>query len=250
MTPQPKLVAFDLDGTLAQSKQPLSSEMGELLAQLLKKMPVAVMSGAAFAQYKEQFFPAFPEETDFKNLFIFPDNAAQCYVFKGGARHTQYDQKFTQAQSEEIMEALAEGLAETKINETVPQMWGPQIEDRGAQITFSALGQHAPVEEKEKWDPEREKRKPLYDFLVEHLPDFSVGLNATTSIDITQKGITKAYGVCQLSDLTTIPISEMLYVGDALNPGGNDAVVIETGIPTHRVSDPEETRKIVEEIVT
>jgi phosphomannomutase len=249
MTPIPKLLAFDLDGTLAESKQPLTLEMGVLLSQVLSRMPVAILSGAAFAQYKEQFFPAFPSNTHFKNLYIFPDNAAQCYVFKDDVWQVQYDHKFTEVEKARIMSTLADALAETKINDSILHLWGPQIEDRGAQITFSALGQHAPTKEKEVWDPHHEKRQPLYTLLMERLPDFSVGLNATTSIDITRHGITKAYGVCQLSELTGIPLSHMLYVGDALGLGGNDAVVIQTGIPTHQVSGPEETRDLLKEFL-
>jgi len=124
-------------------------------------------------------------------------------------------------------------------------VWGERIEDRGAEIVFSGLGQEAPPEEKRKWDPTREKRKPLYDVLVKKLPEFAIGLNAMTSIDITRKGITKAYGVRRLAELTGITVAEMLYVGDALDEGGNDAVVKETGVQTHAVFGPEETAELI-----
>ena len=247
---KPKLVVFDLDGTLAESKQRMQAEMGDLLAELLRVMPVAIMSGAAFKQYDEQFFPALPEEANLKNLYIFPDNAAQCYLFDGGAWRTRWDHHFTLEERERIMRTLNEALRETKFSELVPRTWGPQIEDRGAQITFSALGQEAPLAEKEKWDPTRQKRRPLYDLLVKTLPEFSIGLNATTSIDITRHGITKAYGIRELAGITGITVSEMLYVGDALEEGGNDYVVVETGVRTHPVFGPEETAKLIEEILS
>jgi hypothetical protein len=248
---KPKLVAFDLDGTLAESKQRLSAEMGENLARLLERLCVAIMSGASFAQFEDQFLPELPGTAHLDRLFIFPTNAAQCYTHKGGSWLPVYDRSFNVFEKSRIMQALKEALAETglkNIPERKPE-WGEQIEDRGAQITFSALGQKAPVEEKQKWDPTRAKRKPFYDALVRRLPDFSIGLNATTSIDITQKGVNKAYGVRRLVEMTDISIGEMLYIGDALEEGGNDAVVKQTGIHTIEVFGPEETAVIIEKIL-
>jgi len=245
MPHRPKLVAFDLDGTLAESKQRVSSDMGELLSQLLKKMPVAVMSGAGFPQFERQFFPAFPADADFTNLYLFPDNAAQCFVYREGSWKPQYDNAFTPAEREHVLKALDEALVETGMRDVPIRVWGERIEDRGAEIVFSGLGQEAPPEEKRKWDPTREKRKPLYDALTKKLPEFAIGLNAMTSIDITRKGITKAYGIRRLAELSGVAIAEMLYVGDALDEGGNDAVVKETGVQTHAVFGPEETAGLI-----
>ncbi len=246
---KPKLVAFDLDGTLAPSKERLSSEMGELLSRLMQKMPVAIISGAAFHQFENQVFPSLPNGTKLENLYLFPTNAAQCYSYKNNTWVRRYDEAFTKAQREHIMQALSAALSKTGLNHIEQKIYGEQIEDRGAQITFSALGQEAPVEEKQKWDPTRAKRMPLYNLLLEQLPDFSIGINAATSIDITQKGINKAYGIRQLAGIAGVSVSEMLYVGDALEAGGNDAVVLQTGVHTHEVFGPEETAKLIEQIL-
>ena len=245
MDHHPRLVAFDLDGTLAESKQRMSSDMGEMLSRLLKKMPVAIMSGAGWPQFEKQFFPALPMESNLSNLYIFPDNAAQCFVYRGGGWKPQYDNAFTPAEREHVLKALDEALFETGMHDVPIRVWGQRIEDRGAEIVFSGLGQEAPTEEKRKWDPTREKRKPLYDALIKKLPEFAIGLNAMTSIDITRKGITKAYGIKRLSELAGIAIAQMLYVGDALEEGGNDAVVKETGVQTHQVFGPEETAGLI-----
>jgi len=245
MDHHPRLVAFDLDGTLAESKQRMSSDMGEMLSRLLKKMPIAVMSGAGWPQFEKQFFPGLPMETNLHNLYIFPDNAAQCFVYRGGGWKPQYDNAFTPAEREHVLKALDEALFETGMHDVPIRVWGQRIEDRGAEIVFSGLGQEAPTEEKRKWDPTREKRKPLYDALIKKLPEFAIGLNAMTSIDITRKGITKAYGIKRLSELAGIAIAQMLYVGDALEEGGNDAVVKETGVQTHQVFGPEETAGLI-----
>ena len=245
MDHHPRLVAFDLDGTLAESKQRMSSDTGELLSQLLKKMPVAIMSGAGWPQFEKQFFPALPMESNLSNLYIFPDNAAQCFVYRGGGWKPQYDNAFTPAEREHVLKALDEALFETGMHDVPIRVWGQRIEDRGAEIVFSGLGQEAPTEEKRKWDPTREKRKPLYDALIKKLPEFAIGLNAMTSIDITRKGITKAYGIKRLSELAGIAIAQMLYVGDALEEGGNDAVVKETNLQTHQGFRPQETTGLI-----
>jgi hypothetical protein len=77
------------------------------------------------------------------------------------------------------------------------------------------------------------------------LPEFDVKTGGSTSIDVTRPGINKAYGVRKISEHLGIPIGEMLYIGDALFPGGNDAVVKETGIPTQQTSGPDETAEMI-----
>jgi phosphomannomutase len=248
---KPKLVAFDLDGTLAESKERVPPEMGELLQGLIMHMPVAIMSGASFTQFETQLLPAIPEQSHFERLYLFPTNAAQCFIHSGKGWQIKYDQSLGVFEKGRIMQALKEALEETGLAEDTerPEAWGPRIEDRSAQVTFSALGQKAPVEEKEKWDPTGEKRKPLRLALIRRLPDFEIRVNATTSIDITHKGVNKAFGIRKLVELTGISVVEMLYVGDALGDGGNDSVVIETGVRTHEVFGPQETAALIRDIL-
>jgi len=245
----PKAMAFDLDGTLAESKQRVEPGMGLLLGELLKHIPVAIMSGAGFLQFENQFFPALPLGVNLEKLFIFPDNAAQCFVHRAGVWHAQYDNAFSATEKEHILAALDEALKETGLHEVPVRVWGERIEDRGAEIVFSGLGQEAPPEEKRAWDQDGTKKRALRDALAKRLPEFSEGANGSTSVDITRKGITKAYGVQRFSELTSIPLPDMLYVGDALEEGGNDAVVIGTGIRTHEVFGPEETAALIKELL-
>lgn len=246
---KPKLVAFDLDGTLAESKQRVSAEIGELLGRLLEIVPVAILSGAKFSQFENQLLPALPD-AHLSRLFLFPTSAAQCYRYSNGKWQTQYDHSFSTAERARIMQSLSEALAEVGLTEEPAQRWGERIEDRGAQVSFSPLGQQAPVEAKREWNGKFEPlRKQLHTALVKRLPDFSVRMGGLTTIDITRKGVNKAYGIRKLIELTDVSISEMLYVGDALQEGGNDAVVIETGVKTHQVFGPAETAGLIEEIL-
>jgi phosphomannomutase len=243
---KPKLIAFDLDDTLAESKQRLPAEMGELLGQLLERMPVAIMSGASFAQFEKQVLPALPDTPNMSRLFLFPTNAAQCYRFKGGRWQSVYDQSFNTFEKGRIMQAVKEALEETGFANPTEQIWGERIEDRGAQISFSGLGQEAPLEAKKLWDPTGEKKKKIREAVARRLPDFSVVASGSTTVDITKKGIDKAYGIRQLIELAQIAVNEILYVGDALEEGGNDSVVKRTGAHTVDVFGPEETAILIQ----
>ncbi len=242
-----RVVAFDLDGTLAESKQPMTPAMAELL---LKLPVVAVLSGASWEQFTSQFLSAFPAGTDFSKFYLFPDNAAQCFIFKNGAWEEFYNFTFSTTEVAEIKTAFANAIIESGLTQP-PQLWGEQIEDRGAQISFSALGRQAPLEAKREWRAVHDaERSHLRDVLSKKLPNYSVQTGGETTIDITQKNITKAYGLQKLSEITGIPISDMMYVGDALQEGGNDYVVIETGVQTHQVRGPQDTTTFIQQLIS
>jgi HAD superfamily hydrolase (TIGR01484 family) len=248
---QPKALAFDLDGTLAESKQRPSSVMGDLISSLLSRMPVAVLSGASLPQFQTQLLPIFSIDTALVNLYLFPENAGQCFVFRDATWKPQYDTSFSPEESRAVQEALITALQATGLDTPPEQLWGERIEHRGAQISFSPLGQQAPVEAKEAWHQEHEPlRQELRKHLQALLPQFFIATGGMTTIDITHKGITKAYGIERFSELTGIHIQEMLYVGDALEEGGNDSVVIQTGIPTQAVFGPKETATLIEQILS
>ena len=131
-----------------------------------------------------------------------------------------YAEDFTATQRQKILDALRQAIDQVGGKPT--KTWGEVIEDRSSQITFSALGQRAPLEEKKKWDPDFTKRKKLIAALQPLIPEFSVHLGGATSVDITQHGIDKGYGIRKLHDVLGVEIHDMLFIGDAVFPGGND----------------------------
>ena len=131
----------------------------------------------------------------------------------------------------------------------VEKVWGEVIEDRGSQITFSALGQQAPLEEKNKWDPDFAKRKKIKAILDTLIPEFSVRMGGATSIDVTKPGIDKAYGIGKLRDILGISLREMIFIGDALFVGGNDYPAEQAGVVSIPVRGPNETRPVTEAII-
>ena len=242
-----QLIAFDLDGTLAESKQPLQEPMGEALADLLGVAHVAVISGGDWPQFQKQVASRLPARADLSKLWLMPTTGTKLYVHRDGAWQTVYAELFDDATKAKILKAFDESLEATGF---VPEKtWGERIEDRGSQITFSALGQEAPVAEKEHWDPKFEKRKVIQADLKQRLPGLSINMGGATSIDITQEGVDKAYGLKKLRDESGIPLDAMMFIGDAIFPGGNDYPAKELGLDTVRVRDPDETISVVTTIV-
>lgn len=243
-----KIALFDLDDTLSKSKQTVEKDMATIYTELLDVMPAGIVTGAKFEQIKKQFIDELPPTANLQNLYCFTQNAASCFAYNAGAFSPLYSFAFTDDEAKTIIDALNKVITETGIVDNEPSH-GERIENRGSQITFSALGQAAPGDLKKVWDPDQAKRIMLRNKLLEIIPQFDIGIGGGTSLDITQKGINKTYAMKWITENLSIPVAEMVYVGDALFPGGNDAVVIPTGIPTIQTSGPTETLDIIRKII-
>jgi HAD superfamily hydrolase (TIGR01484 family) len=241
-----KLVIFDLDGTLAESKSSLDGEMISLLKELLHNAKVAVISGGDWPQFQKQLLVGFSNDSHLTNLSILPTCGTKYYSYTDGVWNKLYSEDLSTAEKDKIIRSFDTVLSHSDFNHH--KVWGEIIQDRGSQITFSALGQQAPLAEKKKWDPDFAKRRKIKAALEVLIPEFSIRLGGTTSIDITKPGIDKAYGIKKLRDLLPIAESEMIFIGDAIFPGGNDYPAKEMGITTIAVRDPEETKRIIETI--
>lgn len=238
-----KLIAFDLDGTLALSKQPLDDEMADLLARLTTVAMVDIISGGDWPQFEKQVISRMPGYANLDNFIISPTTGTKLYRHQNGAWVQVYAELFTPEESQKIRDSLKAAVEQAGYAHE--QVWGEQIEDRGSQVTFSALGQQAPLEAKDQWDPNHEKRKKLQSILQGMLPDLSINMGGSTSIDITRKGVDKAYGLKHLSETIGLPIEDMLFLGDAIFPGGNDYPAKAMGMDTVRVRDVAETKSVV-----
>ena len=241
-----KLIVYDLDGTLAESKSALDAEMSARLHDLLSVMKVAVISGGDWPQFETQLLSHLPQDDRLLNLSLLPTCGTKFYQYSG-AWEKLYEEDFTADQREKILNSFKMALATAGFK--ADRTWGKVIEDRGSQITFSALGQQAPLDEKDKWDPDYAKRKKIKALLETDISEFSVRMGGATSIDITKPGIDKAYGIRKLRDILGISLKEMIYIGDALFPGGNDYPAEEAGVTSIPIRDPRETKRVTETII-
>lgn len=241
-------IVFDLDGTLAKSKQSIDSEITSALTTLLDKTCVAVASGGKFEQLKIQVADQLHYRVDITHLYLLPTSGATLYAFIKDKWVCIYEETLTQEEADEITYAIHEANDKVHIVDFSEPSIGDRIEFRGAQVSFSALGQEAPLEEKNLWDKSRTKRNALRSALIPLLSAYEVRIGGTTTIDITKKGIDKAYGVQRLSEYLKIPLSNMIYVGDELVHGGNDEAVLKTSIRTHSVTNPDDTKHFIESL--
>ena len=245
-----KIIIFDLDMTLSESKSDIDSEMSGLLGKLLVIKKVAVISGGSFSQIEKALLAKLNcGEKFLSNLFIFPTSGTSFYEYTEGDWKNIYTEKIEQDQRDNIIKALEESLGEAGYKK--PEVtYGEIIEDRKTQITFSGLGQQAPLAKKLKWDPNQKLRKKVIESFEKRVFGFEARMGGSTSIDINKRGVDKSYGIKQIEKNLSISIDEMLFVGDTLFVGGNDYPVLETGIETISIKDPEETKDVIRKIIS
>lgn len=247
---QKSLIVFDLDGTLTESKASLTPDMSRALATLLAQKKVAVIGGGSYEQFTGQFVKQLrcpPALLD--NLFLFPTTSTSFYRYRQDKWKKVYRKILKPAEKKKIMRAFEDAF-EAMGYVHPKKLWGKEIEDRDSQITFSALGQKAPVSAKMAWNKKSDVRPALMKLMQKELPEFEVRRGGLTSIDVTQKGIDKAYGVRQIEKVLKISIKDMVFIGDALYPGGNDAAAKKTGVQTIATSGPKETIMIIKKILS
>jgi len=241
-----KLIVFDLDGTLAPSKSSLTPQTAALLHDLLGIIKVAIISGGAWKQFEVQLLKDLPQNSMLANLSLLPTCGTK--FFQYNREWTElYSEDLTAEQKKKISDSLDKAAEEAGYR--AKKVWGDVIEDRGSQVTYSALGQQAPLAEKEKWDADFAKRKKITAILESLIPEFSVRMGGATSIDVTKPGIDKAYGIGKLRDTLHVSLKEMIYIGDALFPGGNDYPVQEAGVMSIPVQGPDDTNLVIKTIL-
>jgi phosphomannomutase len=241
-----KLVIFDMDGTVAESKSSIDSEMAALLTTLSGIVKISVISGGSWEQFVKQLVSKLTDNQHLNNVSLLPNCGTKFYQYDSDWKKL-YSEDFTEQEKQKIIDSLKQAITFSDFK--IEKVWGEAIEDRGSQVTYSALGQEAPIEEKKKWDPDFTKRKKMEAFLAKLIPEFSVNLGGTTSVDITKPGIDKAYGIRKLRDILGISIEEMIFIGDAVFPGGNDYPAKEAGVTTIKVDNPNETKRVIEAIM-
>ena len=252
-----KLIAFDLDGTLAPSKSHFNERMVNMFDRLLEKYQVCVISGGKYELFQRQFLTQITSEPELlKKLHLMPTSGTRYYSYDVSTEtwNLNYAEDFTAEQKQEIITALQESLDESGY--AVAKTYGETIEDRDSQITLSILGQEIVAELgdegvrlKEAWDPDGSKKLRIRDIIAPKIPNFEVRAAGSTSIDVTKPGVDKAYGMKKLMEATGLSKEDILFFGDRIVPGGNDYAVEQMGIDCIAVRSWEDTAYAIEGIV-
>ncbi|MCI5051360.1 MAG: HAD-IIB family hydrolase [Candidatus Pacebacteria bacterium] len=243
---------FDLDGTLAESKRAINAEMAETLSHASQSLRIVIITGGILKQIRTQVIDNLLKDAQLENVYIMPTSGSSMYRYNkvNQVWDMVYEHVLTQKQKDLIISSLRHTL-DNQVSFTISpdELIGEQIEDRETQITLSALGQQQPIEVKQNWDPDQRKRRELVGFLNHLKDDFDIKIGGTTSVDITLKGIDKAFGINEFYKHTGFDINKGLFIGDQIIPGGNDYAATKTVIETYNTSGPEETMTLINRIL-
>jgi phosphomannomutase len=247
-----KMLVFDIDGTLTKSKAPISDDMVKVLNSLNMTHELGILSGASMEQMWNQvisrlhvWLPIWAGPTSGASLHFIHNTIVD------GKLSVVREQKLSRQISLEerawLVERLNQAIDEADVRPE--KTWGPAIEDREAQITWSALGQDAPVEAKATWDPDRTKRTRVLAKLAKlgvMYKGFSCRMGGLTSIDISPTGLDKCGGMKDMLRISGHSPNDVVYYGDAFNETGNDYPVLRAGVPCVLVDGPEDCRAKLE----
>jgi phosphomannomutase len=252
-----KVIAFDLDGTLAPSKSPSPDRMTTALARLLDEFHVCIISGGKFEQFEKQVLSSLQASPiELEKLHIMPTCGTRYFKYDITKKDWEmiYAEDFKPQEKRQIIDALNKGFDD--LNYRAKKTYGDCIEDRDSQITFSVLGQDIVdvlgdkgLEIKHAWDPDNKKKLELRDYIAPLIPDFEVRVGGVTSIDVTKKGIDKAYGINKLIKFFEVSKDEVLFIGDRLQEGGNDYPVKAMGVDCLHIATWQETAAAIEAIL-
>ena len=243
-----KLISFDLDGTVVESKTKISDSMRDAFNLLLEKYLVNVISGGKYSIFQQNLVAEITKnENLLSKLTLSPTCGAVMYIYTNNEWVFLYKDALDKEVIKEIFDAFE--YAMNKFGHNPETLYGDIVEDRETQVTFSAFGQMAPLELKNAWDPTQEKRRELVKYLNEKLDNLDIKIAGGTSIDITKRGINKGYGINKLIEYLGITLDEVLFIGDALFEGGNDRPVADIGVDSIQVANVPECEEIIRKII-
>lgn len=264
MSKKLEIIIFDMDDTISESKTDVGEEMAHAISNLLSTTQVGIISGCAYAQFTNQllrplemYCPDIKEKYVYGGqdnrtggLYLMPSSGAQMYYYNNGTWVQRYNENLHLREKVEIYKTFELACESTGLHPLKTGEYGEIAEDRESQITFSMLGQRAPLEVKKPYDPDQSKRLRIASWMNGYFAgngtDFEVTVGGASSMDVTRKGSNKASGIDKLiAFLDFIPKERILFVADALFPGGNDYSVRSLGIDCIQVKNPEETLQVI-----
>ncbi|WEV52410.1 HAD-IIB family hydrolase [Bifidobacterium sp. ESL0704] len=241
-----KVIAFDLDNTLARSKKPMHADMASRFSTLTRLIDVAVITGGRFELAKSQVLDVLEPDACRSRIHVMPTSGTRYFRWQKGRWQCVYSNDLDMADRRRAVASIERHAREQGI--WLEHTWGPRIEDRGSQITFSALGQEAPVEEKEHWDPDNSKKNRLAEAVGVDLPNLVVRSGGSTSIDISERGVDKAYAVHRLCDILGCSVDQVVFIGDRMDPDGNDYPAAVIGTKPILVAGPHDTLQVCDRL--
>lgn len=216
-----KVIAMDLDGTLTQHKTPLSAEHRQALGELSKKYKLLMVGAGQVMRI-------------FNQLEAFPIDIIGNY----GMQYGIYNEK---TKSIDILKDISAPCNKEQVTEKINLMRkkygfenysGETVEFHPSGcVTFPILGTKAKQEDKLAFDPDRIKRRKIYNDVVETFSDYCVFVGGSSSFDMAPKPYNKYYALDLYCKENGFKHSEILYIGDDYGLGGNDESVYKSDFP-------------------
>ena len=229
---KPRLVAFDLDGTLTQHKTPLSEEARAALDALRAKGIGLLMAGAGACRRIFNQMGGYP-------IDIVGNYGLQRAEYDPVARDLRFvfDNRLPCDR-----ESVARRAAAFRETHGLEKFAGDSVEfHESGVVTFALLGTRAAQADKLAYDPDRAKRRAIYDEVRALFPDYNVFIGGSSSFDMAPAPYDKAYALSRLCEERGLAKEDVLYVGDDYGPGGNDESVLLAGFPFLKIDDYRET---------
>jgi len=210
-----KLIAMDLDGTLTQHKTPLSPEHREILENLSKRYKLLMVGAGQVMRI-------------FNQLEQFPIDIIGNYGMQYGKYNP--DTKTIDIIKDDVMpckkEEVAAKIAAFREKYNFKEFKGESVEYHPSGcVTFPILGTKAIQEDKLAFDPDRTKRRKIYDEVVESFSDYCVFVGGSSSFDMAPKPYNKYYALDLYCKENGYSHDQVVYIGDDYGLGGNDESV-------------------------
>lgn len=224
-----KLIALDLDGTLTQHKTKVEESNRQALEALQRSYRlVMVVAGTCERVYNQ--LDRFPVD------IIGNYGLQESTIIRCGEEEQLQILRDTKVEIDraEVIRRIEELRRLTPYKDYV----GDTVEFHASgAITFPLLGTKAAAADKLLFDPGREKRLAIYPLVKEYFWDFNVFVGGSSSFDIVPKPYDKYMALKGYAERHGIAESEVLFIGDDFDTGGNDEPVMRAGINCLRISD-------------
>ncbi len=234
-----KLIAFDLDGTLTQHKTPLCDEH-RLILEALNKKYTLIMMGAGMCRRIFNQLGGFPMD-------IVGNYGMQYAKYNAETKDIDIVRDVQLPHQKESIEKRVTALRE-KYGFTSFKGDNVEYHSSGC-VTFPILGTKALQEDKLKFDPDRKKRRAIYEDVKSVFSDYIVFIGGSSSFDMAPAPYNKAYALDLYCKEHGILHSEVAYVGDDYGPGGNDESVFLADYNYVKIDDYRDFPKVVKHLL-
>jgi len=220
-----KLIAFDLDGTLTQHKSPLGEKNRQALENLSKRYKLLMLGAGACRRIYDQM-QGFPIE-------IVGNYGLQRSVIENGEFKLVAENRY-----EVDKEAVENAVTALRDKYNLYPYSGDNVEFHASGlITFPILGTKAKIEDKLAYDPDRKKRRVMYEDVKKAFEGYNVFIGGSSSYDITKGDYNKFHALKKYCDENGYDLSEVLFFGDDFEGGGNDSHVMLGGVDCVVIDD-------------